>query len=131
MKVVDSEMCTFCNSTLQTRAHLFCDCDVASNKLRQDFFYKICKQFNVKFEDFTIKRIMFGFIKDWKGPNKMLLNHLVLFFKRYIYIQKCKNTKPCLSGLISFISNTKYIELNIAKQKEGMHYINKKWSPVE
>ena len=37
----------------------------------------------------------------------------------------------CLSGLTSFISNTKYIELNIAKQKEGMHYINKKWSPVE
>ena len=36
-----------------------------------------------------------------------------------------------LTGLIFFIQNTKYIELNIAKQKkvEEIHY--KKWFPVE
>ena len=75
--------------------------------------------------------MMFGFIKDWKGPNIKFLNNWLLMFKRYIYIQKCKNALLCLSGLTSFISNTKYINLNIAKQKkiEGMHY--KKWSPVE
>ena len=130
MKLVESEMCTFCNSTLETPVHLFYDCDVAS-KLRQELVDNIGTKFKVKFEDLSKKRIMFGFIKDWKGPNMMLLNHLLLMFKRYIYIQKCKNAKPCLSGLMSFISNTKYIELNIAKQKkiEGMHYT--KWSPVE
>ena len=74
---------------------------------------------------------MFGFIMDWKGPHKLLLNHLVLMFKRYVYIEKCKNTQPSLRGLISFISKTRLIELNIAKQRhiEGLHY--KKWNPVE
>ena len=81
------------------------------------FVDKIGERFNVKFEDLTRKRLMFGFIKDWKGPSKLLLNHLILMFKRYIYTQKCKNTTPCLTGLISFIQNTKDIELNIAKKK--------------
>ena len=69
--------------------HIFYDCEVAF-KLRQEFVHKIGEQFNVKFEDFTRKRLMFGFIKDWKGPNKLLLNHLILMFKRYIYTNKCK-----------------------------------------
>ena len=69
---------------------------------------------------------MFGFIKDWKGPTKLLLNNLILIFKRYIYTKKFVFT-----GFISFIQNTKYIELNIAKQKkiEEIHY--KKWFHVE
>ena len=110
--------------------HIFYDYEVAF-KLRQEFVHKIGEKFNVKFEDFTRKRLMFGFIKDWKGPNKLLLNHLILMFKRYIYTNKCKNTTPCLSGLISFIQNTKYIELNIAKQKKTVEIHYKKWFPVE
>ena len=130
MKVVDSETCTFCHSKLETPVHLFYDCDVIYN-LRRELICKIGKSFNVKFEDFSKKRMIFGFIMDWKGPHKSLLNHLVLMFKRYVYIEKCKNTQPHLKGLISFISNTKLIELNIAKLKniEGLHY--KKWTPVE
>ena len=42
-----------------------------------------------------------------------------------------QNTTPCLSGLIAFIQNTKYIELNIAKQKKTVEINYKKWFPVE
>ena len=108
MKIVNSEMCTFCDSALETPVHLFFDCNVTT-KLRHEFVDKIGKEFNAKFEDFTRKRVMIGFIKDWKGPNRMLLNHLIMLFKRYIYTQKCKNTDLSLHGLISFIHSIKYI----------------------
>ena len=74
---------------------------------------------------------MFGFIKDWKGPHRPLLNHLIILLKRYIYIQRCKKSEVSLGGLIAFIGSVRYTELVIAKQKlkEDIHY--RKWSPVE
>ena len=74
---------------------------------------------------------MLGFIKDWKGPNRTFLNHLVLLYKRYIYLQKMKEPTLALEGLLSFIRYIKNIELKIAKQnnRETFHY--QKWSPIE
>ena len=130
MKIVDSELCSLCKENLETPEHLFFYCDISS-KLRQEFIDKFGIIFGVKFDDLTIKRIMLGFIQDWKGPHKMLLNHLLLIYKRYIYVQKRKSELLSFCGLKSFISHIKNIEFTIAYQKkiERIHY--KKWSPLE
>ena len=130
MKQVDTDICTFCQISIETPVHLFYDCNVAE-KLRREFVDKIGLNLSVKFEDLTRKRLMFGFIKDWKGPHKTLLNHLIIIFKRYIYIQRCKNESVNINGLEAFVGNIRHIELVIAKQKrkENIHY--RKWSPIE
>ena len=130
IKVTDSLTCTFCKVEIETPVHLFYECDFTS-KLRQELVERISNQFCVQFGDFTRKRVMLGFIQDWKGPNRTLLNHLVLLYKRYIYLQKMKEPTLALEGLLSFIRYIKNIELKIAKQnnRETFHY--QKWSPIE
>ena len=130
MKQVATKCCTFCETSVETPVHLFYDCKVAED-LRRAFVAKIGVNLSVTYEDLTRKRIMFGFIKDWKGPHKILLNHLILLLKRYIYIQRCKKSLASLVGLTAFICKIRHVELVIAKQKqkENIHY--RKWSPVE
>ena len=79
MKVTDSLTCNFCQAEIETHVHLFYECNFTS-KLRQELVERISTQFCVEFGDFTRKRVMLGFIKDWKGPNRTLLNHLVLLY---------------------------------------------------
>ena len=67
MKQVETELCTVCQAAVETPVHIFCDCKNTED-LRQDFVDKFGFRLCATFEDLTKKRIMFGFIKDWKGP---------------------------------------------------------------
>ena len=131
MKIVSSNICSFCSSDIETPIHLFYECDITT-KLRQEFVERLGDTFDLKLDDANKKRMMVGFIKDWKGPHVMLLNHLILMLKRYIYIQKCQNKTLDIEGLLSFISHVRFIENTIAKRSiksQQIHY--KKWSPLE
>ena len=130
MKQVQTQLCTICETSVETPLHLFYECKVAED-LRRAFVDKIGLKLSIRYEDLTRKRMMFGFIKDWKGPHKILLNHLIILLKRYIYIQKCRNLVVSFIGFETFICKIRHIELVIAKQKhkENMHY--RKWSPIE
>ena len=130
MKITESSTCSFCQMEIETPVHLFYECNLSS-KLRQEFVERISAQFCVEFGDFNRKRVMLGFIKDWKGPHRTLLNHLVLLYKRYIYLQKMKGSTLTLDGLLSFIRYIKNIELKIAKQNKRETYHYQKWSPTE
>ena len=107
MRQVETELCTFCEIAVENPVHIFWDCKTVED-LRQAFVDEFGLRLCVTFEDLTKKKVMFGFIKDWKGPYMQLLNHLILLFKRYIYIQRCKKSEVSLGGLIVFIGSVRY-----------------------
>ena len=52
----------------------------------------------------------------WNEPTQDLtfINHMILMFKRYIYLKKNVRTVPTLFGLKAYIKNMETIERRIA-----------------
>ena len=69
MKQVQTELCTLCENSVETPLHLFYECKVAED-LRRAFVDKIGLKLSIRYEDLSRKRMMFGFIKDWKDHIK-------------------------------------------------------------
>ena len=59
----------------------------------------------------------------WNEPMQdlTLINHVILMFKRYIYLKKKEMTGPPFFGLKEYIKNMETIERKIASQREKLN----------
>ena len=64
-----------------------------------------------------------------KTPDFILINHIILMFKRYIYITKHGQTSN-INGLKAFIKNIEKIERSISSQKGKLDFHYKKWDSI-
>ena len=62
-------------------------------------------------------------------PNVNLINHIILIFKRYIYVTKDQHSIN-INGLKAFIKNIEKIEQKIAAQRGKLEFHYKKWEPI-
>ena len=62
--------------------------------------------------------------------NYILLNHIILLFKCFIFLKRKEKKHIGFNGLKAFIKNVEKTENQIAsrKQKVDIHY--KKWNPI-
>ena len=91
----DNKFCSYCLTEEETISHIFATCHKTSslwNKL------KFCLKNSVHIPEFNPQSAIFGFLQV--DPHFVLiLNHIVLLFKYYVYFRKDSN-KLSLAALI-------------------------------
>ena len=60
----------------------------------------------------------------------ILINHILLLGKYYIYSRKCQNAKPSLKGFIAKMKRIYSIELHIARKGDKLSFHLKKWNKL-
>ncbi len=116
-KILDSDRCTFCGTSVETITHLFWECQVAQqlwNRLR-DF----CKQKGNRTINLSLKNIIFSRIVPKPFD---CINTMCLITMHYIYSCRCLKVLPsfaCLKFKISDMQNMeKYIAVKNDKEKK-------------
>ena len=62
--------------------------------------------------------------------DQVIVNRLILLFKRYIYLNKGDKTAPNLTGLKAYIKCIGNLEQNIASENRKLDYHYKKWDKL-
>ena len=135
---ISNENCYFCKREIETIKHLFCKREIESIEhlfwkcsIIQEFWGKIYNLFN-RFINFhgilSLKTVMLG--KTFQN-NEMLLNHLLIICKRYIYVVKCTGHSLSISGFMNFVHHVYKIEKIITVQyKKNEKIFTEKSSPL-
>ena len=120
--VVTSPLCSFCKEKNESVSHLFCYCPETR---------RLWHQLQKWFPDYSNlphlepQMIILGIWNDDK-PDKILINHMILLFKRYIYLKKEDQNGLSLRGLTAFFKMIEIIERRIAQERDKLnfHYRN-------
>jgi len=124
--VVESPNCTFCQEATECVKHLLFSCRITSNFWKHvlswlrdnDVHVGIIKEPDIIFGKFDI-------VKDY-----ILINHILLLGKYYIYYRKCQNSLPTLRGFIARTRHVFNIELHIAREKNKLLFHLQKWEKL-
>ena len=114
--IKQSDSCTFCGETTENLVHLFWSCKY-SNAFWKDC-YQWIMQNTSKVEKFNLSgALLFGLINDAKD---LLLHHLLLIARHYIYTCKERDTRPNVQMYIQIVQRTVEIERQIAKDRNSL-----------
>ena len=127
-KIVDSPLCSLCETENESMLHLFFECAVTSNLLEQFKLWVSDISLFVKI-DINPQTIIFG-AWDLNTPDFILINHMILLFKRYIYLRRQDRHCPNITGLKSFIKNIETVKRRIASDKEKLAAVTLAFFPV-
>ena len=64
-----------------------------------------------------------------KTPDFVIINHIILLFKRYIYLKRQDNYSIHIFGIKSFVKHIKRIEHKIAFSRDKLD-IHNKWDKL-
>ena len=117
-----SPNCMFCKTHKETVVHLLIEC-MYSRKLWRALqkwvkFYLKC---TVRYSKEEI------LLNNYDGPNKSLINTMILVMKRYIYVAKCFEEKLTFIKFLTMLNQTYRIETLTASLNDKIVKHNKKW----
>ena len=118
---VNSELCVFCNSEVESIQHLFWDCSEVNPLWNQIRRYLLNESGN-----FNVRDIILGIL----DIERRKYNFVILHAKYYIYICKWKECKPTYTSLVNFLKYNKNIEEIIASRNNKLEKCTKKWSII-
>ena len=122
-KMMDSPLCSFCKKDIEFLEHLLLQCTIIEGFWKA-FTSWLTKQ-NISLEALTLLNILFGVFNE--NEDNIILNHLILIVKLYIYKCKLNGTNPSLKV---FIARTKTVcqrELQIATKHDKLLKHYEKW----
>ena len=124
-KIKNSNLCEFCNMNVETNKHLFWECIHT-----QHFWAKLSMflQTNNMNLIFTYETISFGLIKFMQNPNTKAKNYIILCAKYFIFLNKCRNTIPCINNFTYYLHKQIDIEKQIAQENDKLESHGIKWS---
>ena len=120
--MTDSPLCSFCKQEVESLEHLLYYCDVT-----ETFWEAFCSwlgKFKINSHHFTITEILFGVLDvddDW-----IILNHLILIAKCYIYTCKLK-VYPSLRVYKAKTGAVYQVEKKIATRRNKLTKHYGKW----
>ena len=93
-------------------------------------FWKDCYQWIMQITSKVVKfnlsgALLFGLIKDTKD---LVLHHLILIARHYIYTCKQRDTRPNVQMYIQTVQRTVEIEWQSANDHNSLDTFKKKWS---
>ena len=117
--------CSYCHRAEENADHLFVDC--AHSKV---LWQGLCNHFSqfITFPVLNYQSAHLGFL-DEKMDNFMLLNHLLLIYKIFVY--NCREAKLLsLTGLLARIVKTFNIEIKTQEFYRPDIFYQNKWRPI-
>ena len=124
-KVIDSDLCTFCQSEKESIIHLFVECDHVQNMWAELDQYGL-KRFGVLLEP-TPEKIISNCLCL---PKRHALNTVALVMKQYIYRQRCLQQNLNFQAFVRHLNTVINIEKYIAVKSEKYAIHEKKWGPT-
>ena len=125
IKQVDS--CSFCEETTETLVHLFWNC-----KYTQAFWKKLLEWMSqniVNLKDSAFSPFLcLGLVEN---VSNVLLHHLLLIARHYIYTCKLKNSIPKLQVYLQLLLTSMKIEKKIALDNSTLNSFERKCSPLK
>ena len=114
--LVESPSCTFCREVTESVEHLLFSCRISS-----DFWKHVLswlRDNNVLVGTIVESDLILGkfdIVSDF-----ILINHILLLNKYYIYCRRCLNGVPTIRGFIARTRRVYNIELHIAREKNKL-----------
>jgi hypothetical protein len=119
--LIASPECTFCKQDIETKTHLFIDCEFV--KIFWDSFEKWMKTCFVDFIKYQALHLLLGNI----DTQDTIIDLLYLIAKQYIYSCREAQYLPNQTGVIKCIKKYRIIEENIAKKNDKLEHFLEKW----
>ena len=126
LKMIDSPLCTFCKREIESIEHLFFYCNVT--KTFWEAFCSWLSNCNINIQSFKIIEILFGIFNI--GDDFIILNHLILTAKLYIYRCKLNSVHPILRVYKAKIKAVYQVEKKIASRRNKLTKHTKKWEKL-
>ena len=121
--VVESPNCTFCQEAAESVEHL-----LFSFRISYEFWKYVLswlRDNDVFVETINESDVIFG--KFDTVEDYILINHILLLGKYYIYCRKCHNSVPSTRGFIAGARRVFNIELHMAREKNKLLFHFRKW----
>ena len=126
MKIVQSDLCTFCNSREETILHLFWDCPSVEKFWLDVIHFLKSNHFVHNDLEMNAQLIIFG------GKNiPDIVNLIMLIAKRYIYSSKINHSVPHITAFKSTISRYYKVEESIAFKADKLDLFIQKWHQMK
>ena len=123
---VTAPRCSFCKLHDETTTHLFYDCLIVKELWNQ---LKSIPSNKLIFPTYTPQSAIFGFWDFYKNEH-LVLNHLLLIFKMYIYNARTTGYLN-ISHLLIYIKSIKDTEKKLCESNaKRRKKFNKKWKNV-
>ena len=126
LKMIDSPLCTFCKREIESIEHLFFYCNVT--KTFWEAFCSWLSNCNINIQSFKITEILFGIFNI--GDDFIILNHLILTAKLYIYRCKLNSVHTILRVYKAKIKAVYQVEKKIASRRNKLTKHTKKWEKL-
>ena len=120
-----STKCRFCYREDETFLHLFWNCNFTTHLMSQ--FITFCKNSVTDEVDYSRYNCL---LRGFKNP---ALNAMFLICKRYIWVQRCTNSKLSFPSLLDQIDRTRKAEINAFCKLPFLQLstCNKKWKSLK
>ena len=120
-KIVDSPMCEFCKSDIQTLVHLFWDCPII-NEIWSFVINWISEKYSLELE---LDKDLFLLSKFYEENSLICLISIIV--KYYIHVSKCTGSIPTKEGALNRIAITQRIEKYISLKNNMYDKYQKFW----
>ena len=124
--MAESDKFSFCQTEVESIEHLLFSWKISSVFWKHVLSWLRDK--NIVVENLKEEDIIFG--KFDVGDDFLLVNHILLLGKYYIYSQKCQKGIPSLQGLIAKTRRVYNIELHIARERSTLNKHLSKWEKL-
>ena len=110
MIIAESPLCSLCGNDTETILHFFCHCSITQNlwTQMQNWLSNI-----LDIPELTSKIVIQGKC-PCQGATDILINHIILMFKKFLYTRRKSTTQVAFVALKHHIAYTKKIEQTIA-----------------
>ena len=125
MNLSVSPLCSLCLNEQETFTRLFLECNYSSNLWRelQGSLSPILSLPNL-----NLKNLMVGFMEN--KSTQIIVNHILLLFKRYICVSKLENKSVHFVGFKFFTRTIMKVEDKISESKGMLAFHYQKWDAV-
>ena len=125
MRILNSNLCTFCKSEPETIKHLLWDCPWSRDYLNafQTRMQALNIDFDIGFNPLNAYGREIFFFGDETQGNTQIVNYLADQAKRYIWISRCNDKKPSLAAGMNSLKNAIRIDKSLARVKKNHDFL--------
>ena len=126
MTITASPLCSLCGNDSETILHFFCHCSITQNlwTRMQNWLSNI-----LDIPELTSKIVILGKC-PCQGATDILINHITLMFKKFLYTHRKSTTQVAFVVLKHCTAYTQKIEQTIAPKNGKLTLHFKKWNPI-